>query len=148
MMTLTTHSGKWPSPRCMGRKHSGFSESKPFTRLAQMSEQGGSAAHLLLRGSDQEDRPIRGGCLTHQAGRLPHRVRGPPPSAGGNPTRQEEPLVHRVGGPPLPHLEDPSMGQQKLLPRKMGRPSLPHLGQQDLTGLVAAGAAAFLQTST
>lgn len=36
-------------------------------------------AHLLPKGSDQEDRPRRGRCLAHQEGRPPHGAGGPLP---------------------------------------------------------------------
>lgn len=99
-MTLTSRSGNWPPPRCTGRKHSGFSKSEPFTKPARVSEQGGSAAHLLLRGSDQETIPFVGTSAWPDGNYSPD----------GKITRLEE---------PLPHHEE--LLRDKRTPTLMGR---------------------------
>lgn len=123
-MILTTHGGTWPSPsRCTGRKHSGFSESKPFTWLARRSQQGGSP--LLPKGLDQEDRPRRGRCLAHQEGRPPHGAGGP--SLSRRKPHETRGASTRVGGPSPPSPGRLPHGTTET-PSRDGGPSLPHLG--------------------
>lgn len=154
-MTSMTHSGKWSSPR-YGKKASWVFQVQALC-VAQMSEQGAQQPTFSQEGLTRRTVPLgEDALLTRQEDYLtcskdPLPEQEDPSSAGGDPMRQEESLVPRVGGPPHPHQEEPSRGQQKLLPHRTGRPSLSQRGQQDLTGLLGAGAgagaAAFLQTS-
>lgn len=121
-----TRSGNWHSPRCKGRKHPGFSKSKPFERQAQMSEQGASAAHLLPRGSRQEDRPIRQEDLS-----LAKRLEDPHPPREDFPHSTRKPCQGTTGPPP----------SQDGKPHALPLP--PHSEQQDLAGLVGAEACSF-----